>query len=675
MGRRRARGKGRQGPNEADAGPLSPQQPNMPQTQRSRSVSSGKGSRRHNEVDIATNARHAGTAQPFLPAQSPHPCDDVADFTRPSNHNSVTPVLSTSTPEDQSGGMVDDATRSAPKAIEATDKPRGRKREEDSDAGALPTKRTKTDHTPSNSDVHDKSENKNRILSGSPIRNDSQAAASTNGQTEPTFNPGTGRVVKVTNKATRHPPRDLVQDILDGILPEEVSEQSQEYDGPGSNSLEAQPEAEAETDSQKLETSLSVEEQSEDSHVPRDTVVDHPHEVTTLPSTRHKDDQALEALEYLEDPHVQEFLATNFGKRALQVGRVLTAKKFAKGAANKYDARAGWTHSAHESRRAGASEAGLVIEFDMQVTRGDPSPPDPKSTKWAPAPDGATVMSKKTLGIVTTNDEEFKNVKPFTTKSNTDLGRLRDSGKLKHYAQVIRNPEENRVQREEGVYCHIEIDCDDIDDIDLNIPGPRLMATMPSYQLPHNSWYRVVGGLKDRADIILFCNIQKMAAAVAVEQIETSFDQRSGTQESFGRYRNTHATAGDNSTAVPQASSSLVSRSMIDRLTCSRHAYSRRRTPISHRYQLAVVLVTPKSPSTKERATDSQATLKTLREWRPYSGRVSLVVWKIGFRATKSNGLSVSAAFLWCVMPLFFSRLITQAGAMGWARTLELDVR
>lgn len=193
----------------------------------------------------------------------------------------------------------------------------------------------------------------------------------------------------------------------------------------------------------------------------------------------------------------------------MQDSRDLAGKKFAKDTANKHDPRRGWIHNAHQSRKAGASESGLVIEFDMIVPRGDPNAPDPDSTKWVPVPDGSNSMSKKTIGLVTTNDEEFKNVKVSMTKSNTDLPSFRESGKLEHYAQIIRSPQEQGVEREEGVYCHLEIECDDIDDIDLNIRGPRLMATLPSYQHPHTKPYRHVGRLKDSADMILFCSIQK----------------------------------------------------------------------------------------------------------------------------------------------------------------------
>jgi hypothetical protein len=496
-------------------------------------------------------------------------------------------------PEDQPGGMVDDAATLAPK-IEATNKPRGRKREEDSDADALPTKRTKTDHASSNSDVHDRSKQKNGVLPGSPVRNDDQAVASTNGQTESNFNPGTGHANEATNKSSI-PPRDLVQDIFDLILPEEVSGAAvgalQPHDGPSHNSFGASPEPEAETESQQLETPLSVDEHPKTSQADQSTVVSSSHEAAAPPSTQVNNgtnNPALQALEYLEDPHTQDYLAENYGKRALQVGRGLTGKKYAKDAVNKYSPRNGWIHSDHESRDAGASESGLVIEFDMPVTRGDPSPPNPKSTRWlpAPGPEGAAVMYKKTIGIVTTNDEEYKNVKVFTTKSNKDLASFRKKGKLRHYAQIIRNPQENTVERERGVFCYLEIHCDDIDDIDLNIPGPRLMATMPLYQLPHVTPYRIVGYLKGSADIQLFCTIQKMAAAVAVEQSHESFDQRRPGW--FERYRNTNATAGDNSTAAPQVSCSLLYRSIVDRLTFFRHASYRRRMAMRHSCLLAM---------------------------------------------------------------------------------------
>lgn len=418
------------------------------------------------------------------------------------------------------------------------------------------------DHTSGNSDDHDRSENKNGAPLGSPVQNDDHITVPTSGHAESTFDHDTNRADKDTNKPVSTPPRDLVQEILDGTLPEEAEAAvaaSKLHDGPDRNSLGAwqAQEAEAEIESQQLEPSLSVNKQPEGSHVQQHSVVSSSREATAPRGIGNNDDQgqkALEALKCLQDPKIQEYLVANQGKLALQVSRGLAEKKFAKDTAKKYDPRRGWIHNAHQSRGAGASESGLVIEFDMIVRRGDPSPPDPNSTKRAPVPDGSNAMSKKTIGLVTTNDKEPKNVKVFMTKSNTDLPYLRESGKLEHYAQIIRSPEEEWVEREEGVYCHLEIECDDIDDVDLNISGPRLMATLPSYQHPHTKPYRRVGGLKDSADMTLFCGIQKMAAAVAVEQIETSFAQRNADQELFGRYRNSHVTVGDNSTAFSRVS-------------------------------------------------------------------------------------------------------------------------
>lgn len=201
----------------------------------------------------------------------------------------------------------------------------------------------------------------------------------------------------------------------------------------------------------------------------------------------------------------------------------------------------------------------------MPVNRADPSSPDPNSP-----------------------DEEFKNVKVSKTKSNTDPESLRRSGKLRHFAQIIISPHEARVKREEGVYCHLEIVCDGIDDINLNITGPRLMATMTSYQHPHGTLYRVAGHLEDRADMELFCSIQKMAAAVAVEQSHASSDRRRTGW--FERYRNTHATAGDNSTAVSQICCSLLHRITLDRLTIFRHVFYLWRTAMRQTCLLTMFL-------------------------------------------------------------------------------------
>ena len=648
MAGRRGRGRGPHQPSKANAIPPGNQRSTRSQAQPTTMLS---GSQHDDEIvaDVSINARHAGTAPPLLSVQRPHPRNDAADHAYPSGHN---PAFSTPTPEGQPGSMADDANASAPEVNDATDKPKGRKRKEDSsDTDALPTKRAKTDGAPGNSDDQHRSANKNGVLLDSPIQHGNQIPVPTSGHAESTFNLDTDHASKKINKPVEPPQRDLVQEILNGILPEEAEAALrawQQQNNTVHNSLGAWQEAEAETDSQCLEPSVSVNEQPEGSHVRRGTVSSPPHEARDSPSIRNNDDQALQALKYLEDPKVQEVLARNHGKRALQVGRGLTEKRFAQTAVNKYDPRDGWIHDEHASRAAGASESGLVIEFDMPVTRGDPSPPNPDSTRWVPALDGITVMIKKTLGIVTTNDEEFKNVKVFTTKSNTSLKSLRKDGKLGHYAQIIRSPQEDKVEREEGVFCHLEIVCDDIDDINMNIAGPRFMATMPSYQLSHTARYRRVGYLKDPADVELFGTLQKKAAAVAVEQSLESLGQR--REGWFQNYRDTNSTAGDNSTVAPQVSSFLLHCSMIDRLTCSRPAYSPPRTPISHRCCLLVeVPVKPPSPTTNWRATELRARSKKLRCWRPHSSRVSLgylMMRKNWSRVIKSDGMIGQCSFL-----------------------------
>ena len=150
-------------------------------------------------LEISTNASHVGTAPPLLYAQSLHPCDGVADPTRPSGHRFVPTALSTSTSENQPAGIVDHATTLTPKAIQATVKPRGRKREEDRDADALPNKRAKTDHASGNSDDHDRSENKNGAPLGSPVQNDDYITVPTSGHAESTFDHDTNRANKDTN--------------------------------------------------------------------------------------------------------------------------------------------------------------------------------------------------------------------------------------------------------------------------------------------------------------------------------------------------------------------------------------------------------------------------------------------------------------------------------------------
>jgi hypothetical protein len=245
--------------------------------------------------------------------------------------------------------MVDHSTTLTPKAIQATNKPRGRKREEDSDSDALPTKRTRTDHASGISDDHDRSENKNGAPLGSPVQNDDHIAVPTSRHAESKFNRDTNHANKDTNKPVSIPPRDLIQEILDGTLPEGAEAAiaaSKLHDGPDRNSLGAwqAQEAEAETESQQWEPSLSINKQPQGSHVQQDSVVGSSRETTAPPSIGNNNDQdqkekALEALKCLQDPKIQEYLVAYQGKLALQVSRDLAGKKFAKDTANKHDPR------------------------------------------------------------------------------------------------------------------------------------------------------------------------------------------------------------------------------------------------------------------------------------------------------------------------------------------------
>lgn len=230
------------------------------QAQRTRSVSPGQRSWHHNKVtgNTSTNATHTGTAPPHLSAQSPRSRHDYADHTLPSYHESVNPALGTVAPEDEPD-KVNDVITAASKMIETTGKPLVRKRDEDSDTDALPAKRTKTDRASGSSDDHDRSENKNDAPLGSPVQNGDHITVPTSGHADSAFDRDTNHASKDTNKPVSIPPRDLVQELYDGILPEEAEAAiaaSKPHDGPDYNSLGAwqaqEAEAEAETESQQL---------------------------------------------------------------------------------------------------------------------------------------------------------------------------------------------------------------------------------------------------------------------------------------------------------------------------------------------------------------------------------------------------------------------------------------
>jgi hypothetical protein len=273
------------------------------------------------------------------------------------------------------------------------------------------------------------------------------------------------------------------------------------------------------------------------------------HAVSTRPVD---DNQAFQALIQLEDPRKQEALAQHHGQRTLKVSRELAKKVFDRNLADAYSKEGGWIVDANASRGAGASEFGLVVEFDMPAIRGDARPPKPTAHRWAPGPDGMTVQFKKELGLVVTNNNICKLIKPFTTKSGTSPEHLRSSGKLKDHVQIIRSPREDGVPRVAGTFGVLTIVCPETEGINWNVDGPRFMATMPTYDHPHGKPYRIVGHLKDSHDEELLCKIQNAAAASAVVQTRAAFGQRRRDTNRFERYRETHQSSIDRSTVVEQ---------------------------------------------------------------------------------------------------------------------------
>jgi hypothetical protein len=114
----------------------------------------------------------------------------------------------------------------------------------------------------------------------------------------------------------------------------------------------------------------------------------------------------------------------------------------------RYDRNLGWIISATTSRAAGAEEVGLEAEFNMPVIRGDSRPLSQDLKWWVPGANNGTIMIKKELGLIVTNDKHCKMMKTFTTKSGTNKDHLRMSGQLRHYVQIIRSPKEENIRRE-----------------------------------------------------------------------------------------------------------------------------------------------------------------------------------------------------------------------------------
>ena len=104
----------------------------------------------------------------------------------------------------------------------------------------MPTKRTKTDHASGNSDAHDRLANKNGVLLSSLVQSDNHTTVPTSGHAESTFDRDTNHASQDTNKQVSIPSQDLVQESLDGILPEEAEAAvaaSKPHGGPGHNRL------------------------------------------------------------------------------------------------------------------------------------------------------------------------------------------------------------------------------------------------------------------------------------------------------------------------------------------------------------------------------------------------------------------------------------------------------
>lgn len=256
--------------------------------------------------------------------------------------------------------------------------------------------------------------------------------------------------------------------------------------------------------------------------------------------------------------------------------------------AGTYASRHGWIEDAAASRRAGASEVGLIAEFDMPVFRGNPKPPARNAFRWVPGPDKTIIMFKRCVGLIMLNDYTAKLIKPFTTQSGTDLETLRRPGKLKDFIQVIRSPQEDGVQRERGMYDILMFQTFDVESVNWNIAGPRFMHIDGTYAHPHSRPYRIVGHLKEGYDENVLVDIHHTAAATAISQAHAAFKERSSNPAWFMRYRDSSRPINDISTAVDQVRFSPSSpTSMRNLLTWSRHVHSRWLTAMQHRFKLA----------------------------------------------------------------------------------------
>lgn len=222
--------------------------------------------------------------------------------------------------------------------------------------------------------------------------------------------------------------------------------------------------------------------------------------------------------------------------RALKVGRDLGQSHYNYRSIDEFSVEDGWIKNTAASRAAGALDVHLILEFMMPVLRGDPVPPRGDSIWWTPGPDGEIVQLKKCRGLCVYNGE-CKLIKVFTTKSGTDPNRLRKSGELENYVQVIRSPQEDHVLQEEGVYGESLIETNDAPGIDWDIDGPRLMELMPFYQHPHSMPYRVVACLKGGYDDRLVVKMWETVAQRGVEAALTAAEHRRNNPDWFKQYR------------------------------------------------------------------------------------------------------------------------------------------
>lgn len=268
---------------------------------------------------------------------------------------------------------------------------------------------------------------------------------------------------------------------------------------------------------------------------------------------------AYDALYCLEDPERQDDLAQHHRRRAIRLGKGLLQKSFDQVSTGRFNEADGWMKSASRSRAQGRHEIGLIAEYPMPVLRADPSPPSPSSVFWVPGPDRLVIMCKLCLGLIVMNDHNVKMIRTFTTKSGTDIGRLRGSGDLQYYAQVVRSPQEDRAIIEKGIYDVFKFESFNDQGVNWKIEGPRLMETMSMYQHPHGKPYRIVGKLKGNGyDEDLLVKIWKMNYEIGERETRRAFRERREDPNWASRYRNVAQSNIGDDTVVAEVSLSRI---------------------------------------------------------------------------------------------------------------------